>query len=122
MKRTAKLFGFIVIAAIIGFSFVSCKEEPENILAGTRWETNGGLKILQFTNSRASFYIKDVQGSEGGPYELSEDDTVVTFTSTSSASFTTATATATISGNEMTFTDTYAFQKVESGDVFKKVR
>ena len=121
MKKTVKLFGFIVIAAIIGFSFVSCKEEPENILAGTRWERDGqGFNILTFSNSRALFYVRDVQGSTGADYELSEDETGVTFTFTSSFTWNVGTATATISGNTLTIDSVEAVPELSSSMVFTK--
>ena len=86
MKNLIKLLGIAVIAAVIGFSFVSCDEEnnEEDWLDGTTWENNVPLLISTISFNSPNYTL--------------------TRTATGAASGTTEKGTYSISGNTVTLT------------------
>jgi hypothetical protein len=116
MKNLIKLLGVIALAAVIGFLFVGCEEEPKDELDGTTWEyigTEGGVSetgtwVLKFNSPNVTL-TASAQGQTvtmSGTYSVSGNTVTLTLTDEDGE---TDTGTGTISGNkltigEMTFT------------------
>ena len=84
MKRTVKLFGFIVIAAVIGFSFVSCNVEPEtDELDGTTWKgsDNSGYGYEHILTFKIKGLTHEFEWNAygKGKYEIGNDDVVLAY-------------------------------------------
>ncbi|MCL2412334.1 MAG: hypothetical protein FWC97_11905 [Treponema sp.] len=76
MKNTIKLFGIIVLIAIIGFSMIACEDDSlRDTLDGTTWKANFGGSDFVLTFNSPNFTMTWTEDggteTESGTYSIS---------------------------------------------------
>jgi uncharacterized lipoprotein YehR (DUF1307 family) len=129
MKNFFKVFGFIALVAVIGFSMMSCeneaeKNEPKDALDGTKWQATYSListRSITHVTSTIEFNspkftkklsndsgVKELDGTYTGTYTISGSAVVLTYDNPPTGE--SQTIKGTLSGNKLTIDETYTKQ------------